>query len=111
MGADRRKTTWATIEPDASASTLFTSELASIFAIVVLINVDAGWLQNPIYYQNAGSKGLIEALPAHYPSQLTYLSAFTHEGVGQSLVNGLAYGCVLLLAAIWLYVRRMRVAR
>ena len=91
--------------------TLFTNELASIFAIVVLINVDAGWLQNPIYYQNAGSKWLIEALPAHYPSQLTYLSAFTQEQVGRLLVNGLAYGCVLLLAALWLYVRRMRVAR
>jgi hypothetical protein len=91
--------------------TLFSNELASIFAILVLVNIDAGWLQNPIYYQNAGSKWLIEALPAHYPSQVIYVSAFTHEKIGGSLANGLAYGSVLLLIALWLYVRRMRVAR
>jgi hypothetical protein len=91
--------------------TLFANELASIFAILVLVNIDAGWLQNPIYYGNAGSKWLIEALPAHYPSQVIYVSAFTFEQVGRSLLNGLAYGCVLLLFALWLYVRRMRVAR
>jgi hypothetical protein len=91
--------------------TLFANELASIFAILVLVNIDAGWLQNPLYYQNAAGKWLIEALPAHYPSQVTYVSAFTDERVGHALVNGLAYGGVLLLAAMWLYVRRMRVAR
>lgn len=91
--------------------TLFRRELEAIFAIVILINVDAGWLQNPIYYQNARSKWLIEALPAHYPSQIAFLSACTSEQVGRLVTYGLAYGGVFLLAALVLYSRRMRVTR
>lgn len=91
--------------------TLFRHELESIFAIVVAINIDAGWLQNPIYYQNARSKWLIEALPAHFPSQIAYLSAFTSERIGLLTANGLAYGAVLLLVALALYAKRMRVTR
>jgi hypothetical protein len=91
--------------------TLFRGELESIFALLVLINIDAGWLQNPIYYQNARSKWLIEALPAYYPSQIAYLSAFTSDRVGALVAYGLAYGAVFLLAALAVYVVRMRVAR
>lgn len=91
--------------------TLFRRELESIFAILVLVNIDGGWLQNPIYYQNAGSKWLIEALPAHYPSQIAYLSAFTSDQVGPPTAYALAYGAAFLLAAVALYVRRMRVTR
>ena len=91
--------------------TLFRQELESIFAILVLINIDAGWLQNPIYYRNAGSKWLIEALPAHFPSQIAYLSAFTAERVGPLLAWAAAYGTVLLLGALALYALRMRVTR
>lgn len=91
--------------------TLFRRELESIFAILVLINIDAGWLQNPIYYQNARSKWLIEALPAHYPSQIAYLSAFTSEHIGPLAAYGLAYGTAFLLAALALYAKRMRVTR
>lgn len=91
--------------------TLFRQELASIFAIVVAINIDAGWLQNPIHYQDAGSKWLIQALPAHFPSQAAYLSAFTSERTGWMAAHGVAYGAVLLLVALALYNRRMEVAR
>lgn len=91
--------------------TLFRQELASIFAILVLVNIDAGWLQNPIYYQNARSKWLIEALPAHFPSQVAYLSAFTPEAIGPSVARGLAYGAVFMLAALALYAKRMEVTR
>jgi hypothetical protein len=91
--------------------TLFRHELESIFAILVLINIDAGWLQNPIYYRNAQSKWLIEALPAHYPSQIAYLSALTSEHIGRLVAYGLAYGAAFLLIALALYARRMRVTR
>ena len=91
--------------------TLFRRELESIFAILVLINIDAGWLQNPIYYKNARSRWLIESLPAHYPSQIAYLSAFTSDPIGRLLAYGFAYGAVLLLAALALYAVRMRVTR
>jgi hypothetical protein len=91
--------------------TLFRRELESIFAIVLVINVDAGWLQNPFYYGNSGSKWLIEALPAHFPSQVAYLSAFTSERIGEALASGLAYGALLLLISLALYARRMEVTR
>ncbi|MEP6745972.1 MAG: hypothetical protein ABJB33_10790, partial [Gemmatimonadota bacterium] len=91
--------------------TLFRRELESIFAILVLVNIDAGWLQNPLYYHNAGSKWLIEALPAHFPSQVAYQSAFTSDRVGALVAYALAYGAAFLLVALALYVRRMRMTR
>jgi hypothetical protein len=91
--------------------TVFRGELESIFAIVAAINIDPGWLQNPIYYRNSGSKWLIEGLPAHFPSQAAYLSAFTSERIGPMAAGAVAYGTVLLLVALALYVRRMEVAR
>jgi hypothetical protein len=93
------------------AGAIFRHELEAIFAILVVVNVDAGWLQNPIYYQNARSKWLIEALPAHFPSQIAYLSAFTSERIGPLVARGLAYGAVLLLVALAMYAKRMRVVR
>jgi hypothetical protein len=91
--------------------TIFRRELESIFAILALINIDAGWLQNPIYYRTAGAKWLIQALPGYSPSQITYLSAFTTEPIGALVVHALAYGATLLLAALALYAVRMRVTR
>ena len=91
--------------------TLFRRELESIFAIVVLLNIDAGWLQNPVYYQGATSKWLIHALPAHYPSQIAFLAASTDEPLGPLVAKSLAYGTVFLLAAVAVYSARMRVTR
>lgn len=90
---------------------LFRRDLESIFAILVLINIDAGWLQNPIYYAAAGSKWLIEGLPAHYPSQVAYLSAFTSYPIGTEMLGVLGYGVAFLAAAIITYERRMKVVR
>jgi hypothetical protein len=90
---------------------LFKRDLESIFAIIVLINIDAGWLQNPVYYAEAGSKWLIEALPAHYPSQVAYISAFTSRSIGAAMVGVLAYGALFLAVAVAIYGRRMQVVR
>lgn len=90
---------------------LLRRELEAVFAILVLINIDAGWLQNPLYYQEARSRWLIEALPAHFPSQVAYLSAFTSDDVGRLLAGGAAYAAALLAAAAIVYAIRMRVAR
>jgi len=93
------------------AGALFRRDLESIFAILVLINIDAGWLQNPIYYATAGSKWLIEALPAHHASQVAYLSAFTSHFIGTAMIGVLSYGAAFLAVAIAIYERRMRVVR
>lgn len=91
--------------------TLLRRELESIFAILVLINIDAGWLQNPIYYADSRSRWLIESLPAHYPSQVTYLAAFTDDGIAGLAIRGAAYGAALLGIALVLYRYRMRIVR
>lgn len=91
--------------------TTFRRELEAIFAIIALINIDAGWLQNPIYYQTAGSKWLIEGLPAHHASQTAYMAAFTSEDLRAHVAYAIGYGAVFFLSALAVYVRRMRLTR
>ncbi len=87
---------------------IFRRELEGILFIVLLANLDIGWLQNPIYYAEAQNKAIIRHLPAYFPSQLSMVSAFSDHSVLQSLLGSLAYGTALLAAALFLYSRRMR---
>jgi len=73
--------------------------------------IDAGWLQNPIDYADAQNKAIIRHLPAYFPSQLSMASAFTEHSVIPSLLGGLAYGSILLLAAMAIFWRRMRIRK
>lgn len=91
--------------------TIFRREIEAVFAILILINIDAGWLQNPVYYEPARRKWLIEALPAYFPAQVAYLAAFTHDSVAGLVAWSLVYGSALGLAALVLYTLRMRVVR
>jgi hypothetical protein len=91
--------------------TVFRRELESVFAILVLINIDAGWLQNPIYYESSRSKWLIEALPAHFPAQVAYLAAFTPDSYARCGTYALAYGSTFLVVALAWYSFRMRLTR
>ncbi|MEO8348490.1 MAG: hypothetical protein ABI610_06220 [Acidobacteriota bacterium] len=91
--------------------TIFRRETEAVFAILILINIDAGWLQNPVYYEPARRKWLIEALPAYFPAQVAYLAAFTQESVAGLAAWSLVYGSALALAALVLYSLRMRVSR
>jgi len=90
---------------------LFRRELEGILFIVLLANIDAGWLQNPVYYAGAQNQFIIRALPAYYPSQLGMIGAFTDLAATQPLVSSLCYGLVLLLVALVVYFVRMRVLR
>jgi ABC-2 type transport system permease protein len=86
-------------------------ELEGILFIVLLANIDIGWLQNPIYYAEAQNKALIRHLPAYFPSQLSMVSAFTDKAVLNPALGSLAYGTVLLAAALIIYSRRMRLRK
>jgi hypothetical protein len=87
---------------------IFRRELEGILFIVLLANLDIGWLQNPIYYADAQNKAIIRHLPAYFPSQLSMVSAFTDQSILQPLLGSLAYGTILLAAALVLYSRRMK---
>ncbi len=90
---------------------LFRRELEGILFIVLLANIDAGWLQNPVYYAGAQNQFIIRALPAYYPSQLGMIGAFTDRAATRPAIACLGYGLVLLLAALAVYFVRMRVRR
>jgi hypothetical protein len=90
---------------------LFRRDLETIFAILLLINLDAGWLQNPIHYLHVRSPWLVESLPAHFPAQTTFLAAFTTHPLGATAAKAWLYGAAFLVIALLVYGRRMRVAR
>ncbi len=86
-------------------------ELEGVLFIVLLANIDAGWLQNPVYYAGAQNQFIIRALPAYYPSQLGMIGAFTAHTVTRPVIASLVYGLILLMAALAIYFVRMRVRR
>lgn len=91
--------------------TIFKRELEGILFVVLLVNIDAGWLQNPIYYADAQNKAIIRHLPAYFPSQTCMVSAFTDNSILAPLIWSIVYGSFLLLAALIIFWWKMRVQR
>jgi hypothetical protein len=85
------------------------ARLEKVFAIVLLINGDAGW--NPFYYLNTRSPWLVESLPGHFPAQTTFPAALTPHPLLGTAALALLYGTLFLLAALLVYGLRMRFAR
>ena len=90
---------------------LLKRELEGILFIVLLANIDAGWLQNPIYYADAQNQQIIRCLPAYFPSQAAMVSAFTDGSVLAPIAGSVAYGSALLVAALLIYFWRMRIRK
>lgn len=86
-------------------------ELEGVLLIVLLANIDAGWLQNPIYYADAQNKMIIRRLPAYFPSQVSMAAAFTDHSILNPLIGSVIYGSILLLGALLIYFWRMRIHR
>jgi hypothetical protein len=90
---------------------LWKRELESIISIILLTNVDVGWLQNPIFYADIDSKYIIHLLPAYFPGQVAMSGAFTDQVPWGPVLGSLAYGGALLLLAILVFWRNVRLAR
>lgn len=89
---------------------LFRQELEGVLFVVLLANLDIGWLQNPIYYAHAQKQFVIRSLPGYLPSQVSMAAAFSEHTASAILwpaLLGFAYGCALLLLAVLAYARRM----
>lgn len=82
-------------------------ELQGILIIVLLANIDIGWLQNPTYYEESSGRWLIEVLPGFWPTQLALLAALTREPVGPAAAR--AGAVVLASVAIALVAVTLRV--
>ena len=90
---------------------IFKRELEDILCIVLLGNIDVGWLQNPLYYSESRSKAIIRALPAFFPSQMTMVAAFTDHSVSQLFMGGIVYGGILLVTSLLIYWWRMKIKK
>ena len=66
-------------------------ELEGTLLVILLANIDAGWLQNPLFFAEARNKLIIQLLPAYAPSQVSIASAFTNVSIQESLINSVLY--------------------
>jgi hypothetical protein len=86
-------------------------ELEGVFTIVFLTNIDAGWLQNPIYYAHSQRQALIRALPGYGPVQLAVVGSFTDDEPHGALPRAALCGAFALVAALLAFGLRIRPAR
>ncbi len=83
-------------------------ELEGILMIVLLVNIDVGWLQNPLFYAEAQNQIIIKFLPAYFPSQTAIITAVTDYSANTAIVNSILYGCVFLIFSMLNFFYKMR---
>ena len=88
---------------------VFKRELEGILVIVLLANLDIGWLQNPIYYSAAPNKFIIKLLPGFNPSQVAVISAFTDYSVSSQIIYSIIYGLAFLILAMIIFGIKMKI--
>ncbi len=86
-------------------------ELEGILFIVLLANIDAGWLQNPLFYTGAQNQAVIKLLPAYYPSQTAIIAAFTDYSINKASLYSLIYGSIFLLLSTIIFFRKMHIRK
>ncbi len=87
---------------------LITGELEGILLIVLLANIDAGWLQNPLFYADAENQIIIRYLPAFFPSQTAIMAAFSDYGAALNMLYSFLYGLVFFIIANGIYYLKMK---
>ena len=87
---------------------LVNQELEGIFVIVLLTNIDAGWLQNPIYWAHSQRRALIRSLPGYGPVQLAVVGAFTDDAPHGALARAAIWAGVALVLALVAFGTRIR---
>jgi hypothetical protein len=87
---------------------LIKMELEGILMIVLLVNIDVGWLQNPLFYAEAQNQAIIKFLPAYFPSQTAIISAVTDYSATTATINGSLYGLVFLIFSMLIFFYKMR---
>ena len=86
-------------------------ELEGILLIVLLANIDAGWLQNPLFYAEAQNQVIIRYLPAYFPSQAAIISAFTDYSATLASLYSLVYGSIFLVLSMIIFFFNMRIKK
>ncbi len=84
--------------------------LVAFLGIFLLADLDAAWLQNPVYYSASQEQEFLRWLPAHFPTQLVFSSAFTDKANAHAWYGSAAYLIVsfgLLFLLVGLRMRRV----
>lgn len=79
---------------------LVKGELEGTLLVILLANIDAGWLQNPLFFSGARNKLLIQMLPAYHSSQISITASFTQLSVQKQIISSLPYTIAFLILAI-----------
>jgi hypothetical protein len=87
---------------------LVKAELEGILLIVLLVNIDVGWLQNPLFYAEAQNQIIIKFLPAYFPSQTAIITAITDYAAVNAIGNGIVYGLGFLIFSMVIFFFKMR---
>jgi hypothetical protein len=90
---------------------LIRGELEGILLIVLLVNIDVGWLQNPLFYEGAQNQEIIRYLPAYFPSQASLIAAFTDYPIWEVVGAAYMYGMGFLLLSLGIYYKTMKTYR
>ena len=90
---------------------LIKGKLEGVFFIVMLANIDSGWLQNPMYYAEAHNNVIIRYLPAYFPSQSAIIAAFTDYSGIQAQFYSILYGTGFLILALLIFYNKMRIRK
>jgi hypothetical protein len=86
--------------------------LRSVLCVLILADVDAAWLQNPVYYTYAQRNEIVKRFPAFFPIQEVLAGAFAGKVNSRAVLGALAYAAILALPlAVALAVRYGRVGR
>lgn len=90
---------------------LIKEKLEGVFFIVLLANIDAGWLQNPMYFAEAHNKVIIRYLPAYFPSQSAVIAALTDYSAIHARLMSLLWGSCLLLFVLLIFYTKMKIRK
>lgn len=94
-----------------AVGSIIKGELEGILFVVLLVNIDAGWLQNPLFYAEAQNQQLIRFLPAYFPSQTTIIAAFTDYSVINAGLKSLFYGSCFLIVSMVIFFNKMKIQK
>jgi hypothetical protein len=94
-----------------AVGSLVKGKIEGVFFIVMLANIDSGWLQNPMYYAEAHNNVIIRYLPAYFPSQSAIIAAFTDYSGTNARLYSLLYGTGFLILALFIFYIKMRIKK
>jgi hypothetical protein len=82
--------------------------MVAVLGVVLLANLDAGWLQNPVFYSTAQESRLIHWLPAFNPTQVVFAAAFTGRLNLWAVALSLVYTALFVAAMLAMVHLRVR---